>query len=102
MQQKASLARQRLYGISVASVLVLVFLIIYVLHRIKAQRRLAHAYQKLEEANLRLEEANQRLEEANRQLEQKNEQLMVASAAASLFLALTMALSSALQSMVPI
>ncbi len=82
MQQKASLARQRLYGISVASVLVLVFLIIYVLHRIKAQRRLAHAYQKLEEANLRLEEANQRLEEANRQLEQKNEQLTVANARA--------------------
>ena len=38
MQQKASLARQRLYGISVASVLVLVFLVIYVFHRIKAQR----------------------------------------------------------------
>ena len=82
MQQKASLARQRLYGISVASVLVLVFLVIYVFHRIKAQRRLAHAYQKLEEANLRLEEANQRLEEANRQLEQKNEQLTVANARA--------------------
>lgn len=82
MEQKATMARQRLYGISVASVLVLAFLIIYVIHRIKAQRRLAQAYQKLEEANLRLEEANQRLEEANRQLEQKNEQLTVANAQA--------------------
>ena len=66
----------------IIGMLVLVFLVIYVFHRIKAQRRLAHAYQKLEEANLRLEEANQRLEEANRQLEQKNEQLMVANARA--------------------
>ena len=75
MEQKSYMARQRLYGISLASFLILTFLIIYVVHRIRAQRRLAHAYQKLEEANLQLENANQ-------QLEQKNEQLMVANARA--------------------
>ena len=82
MAQKSYMARQRLYGISVASILVLTFLIIYVVHRIKAQRRLALAYGKLEEANQQLEHANQKLEHANQQLEQKNEQLVVANARA--------------------
>ena len=75
MEQKSYMARQRLYGISVASALILGFLVIYVVHRIRAQRRLAYAYQKLEEAN-------QQLESANQQLEQKNEQLTVANARA--------------------
>ena len=81
-QQQADLSRQRLFGISIASLLVLIFLVIYIYHRIKAQRRLAHAYQKLEIANEKLEKANEQLEKANEQLEQKNEQLTVANARA--------------------
>lgn len=81
-QQQADLSRQRLFGISIASLLVLIFLVIYIYHRIKAQRRLAHAYQKLEIANEKLEKANEQLEEANEQLEQKNELLTVANARA--------------------
>ena len=67
-QQQADLSRQRLYGISIASFLILAFLAIYTYHRNKAQKRLALAYQKLEEANT--------------QLEQKNEQLTIATARA--------------------
>ncbi len=81
-QQQADLSRQRLFGISIASLLVLIFLVIYIYHRIKAQRRLAHAYQKLEIANEKLEKANEQLEKANEQLEQKNELLTVANARA--------------------
>ena len=89
VQQRADLNRQRLFGISIASLLVLIFLVIYIYHRIKAQRRLAHAYQqleianeKLEKTNEQLEKANEKLEKANEQLEQKNEQLTVANARA--------------------
>ena len=74
-QQQADLSRQRLFGISIASLLILIFLGIYIYHRIMAQRRLAHAYQQLEIAN-------EQLEKANEQLEQKNEQLTVANARA--------------------
>ncbi len=88
-RQKADLNRQRMFGISVASMLVLIFLVIYIYHRIKAQRRLAAAYQQLEianaqleKANVQLEKANTQLELANEQLEQKNEQLTLANARA--------------------
>ena len=81
-QQQADLSRQRLFGISIASLLILIFLGIYIYHRIMAQRRLAHAYQQLEIANEQLEKANEQLEKANEQLEQKNEQLTVANARA--------------------
>jgi signal transduction histidine kinase len=77
----------------VVSILVFVFLAIYIYHRIKAQRRLAAAFHqleiantkledtntKLEDTNTKLEHANTKLELANTELEQKNEQLTVAN-----------------------
>jgi len=77
--QRADMSRQRTNSIMVVSLLVFVFLAIYIYHRIKAQRRLAVAYHKLEVANTQLEHANVKLEHANTQLEQKNEQLTIAN-----------------------
>ena len=84
--QRADMSRQRMISILVVSLLVFVFLAIYIYHRIKAQRRLSAAYHQLEVANTRLEDANRllehanaKLEHANTQLEQKNEQLSIAN-----------------------
>ena len=71
-QQQADLSRQRLYGISIASFLILAFLAIYTYHRIMAQRRLALAYQKLEEANSQLEQKNEQLTIANARAEESS------------------------------
>ncbi len=85
-EQQADMSRQRMRSILIVSLLVFAFLAIYIYHRIKAQRRLAHAYQqlelahhKLEAVNTQLEMANAQLETANAQLEQKNEELTVAN-----------------------
>ena len=98
--QRADMSRQRMISTIVVSILVFVFLAIYIYHRIKAQRRLAaafhqleiantkledtntkleHANTKLEDTNTKLEHANTKLELANTELEQKNEQLTVAN-----------------------
>ena len=92
-EQQADMSRQRMRSILIVSLLVFAFLAFYIYHRIKAQRRLAHAYQQLElahhkleavntqleMANTQLEKANTQLETANAQLEQKNEELTVAN-----------------------
>ena len=85
-EQQADMSRQRMRSILIVSLLVFAFLAIYIYHRTKAQRRLAHAYQqlelahhKLEAVNTQLETANTQLETANAQLEQKNEELTVAN-----------------------
>ena len=85
-EQQADMSRQRMRSILIVSLLVFAFLAFYIYHRIKAQRRLAHAYQqlelahhKLEAVNTQLETANTQLETANAQLEQKNEELTVAN-----------------------
>lgn len=71
-EQQADMSRQRMRSILIVSLLVFAFLAIYIYHRIKAQRRLAHAYQQLELAH-------HKLEVVNAQLEQKNEELTVAN-----------------------
>ena len=71
-EQQADMSRQRMWSILVVSLLVFAFLAFYIYHRIKAQRRLAHAYQQLEVAH-------HKLEVVNAQLEQKNEELTVAN-----------------------
>ena len=78
-EQQADMSRQRMRSILIVSLLVFAFLAIYIYHRIKAQRRLAHAYQQLELAHHKLEAVNTQLETANAQLEQKNEELTVAN-----------------------
>ena len=81
-EQQADMSRQRMRSILIVSLLVFAFLAIYIYHRIKAQRRLAHAYQQLELAHHKLEAVNTQLEMANAQLETKNEELTVANARA--------------------
>lgn len=78
-EQQADMSRQRMRSILIVSLLVFAFLAIYIYHRIKAQRRLAQAYQQLELAHHKLEAVNTQLETANAQLEQKNEELTVAN-----------------------
>ena len=78
-EQQADMSRQRMRSILIVSLLVFAFLAIYIYHRIKAQRRLAHAYQQLELAHHKLEAVNTQLETTNAQLEQKNEELTVAN-----------------------
>lgn len=78
-EQQADMSRQRMWSILIVSLLVFAFLAIYIYHHIKAQRRLAHAYQQLELAHHKLEAVNTQLETANAQLEQKNEELTVAN-----------------------
>ena len=78
-EQQADMSRQRMRSILIVSLLVFAFLAFYIYHRIKAQRRLAHAYQQLELAHHKLEAVNTQLETANAQLEQKNEELTVAN-----------------------
>ena len=78
-EQQADMSRQRMRSILIVSLLVFAFLAFYIYHRIKAQRRLAQAYQQLELAHHKLEAVNTQLETANAQLEQKNEELTVAN-----------------------
>ena len=84
--QRADMAKQRTKYILLLSFIIVAALAFLIYHRMKAQRRLAHAYQqlevahhKLEAVNTQLETANTQLETANAQLEQKNEQLTVAN-----------------------
>ena len=79
-EQQADMSRQRMRSILIVSLLVFAFLAIYIYHRIKAQRRLAHAYQQLELAHHKLEAVNTQLEMANTQLEKTNTQLETANA----------------------
>ena len=77
--QRADMSRQRMISTIVVSILVFVFLAIYIYHRIKAQRRLTAAFHQLEIANTKLEDTNTKLEHANTELEKKNEELTVAN-----------------------
>ena len=82
VQQQAKLARIKWISTMVALVLLSISLIVYILLRRKAQRRLAEAYRKLEEANRKLEEGNAKLSAANDKLQTLNSQLVAATAKA--------------------
>ena len=56
-QQQANLSRQRLLATGIALVLIIVFFIVYTLHRRSATQRLAAAHEKLQVAYNQLEEA---------------------------------------------
>lgn len=64
-QQKAELSQERLWGMGIALVLLIIFFIIYVWYRRKAQNRLKIAHEKLQKAYDQLEEtttAKERIE----------------------------------------
>lgn len=71
-RQKADLNRQRLFGISVASMLILIFLVIYIYHRIKAQRKLAAKNAQLSTLNDQLSTLNSQLVIANARAEESS------------------------------
>ncbi len=61
-RQQADLSQQRLISTGIALVLLIIFFVIYTLHKRKAQHRLAAAHQKLEEAHSKLKIAYDQLE----------------------------------------
>ena len=68
VQQQAEMARMRWISTMIALILLTIFFTIYTLHRRKAQRHLAAAYQKLEEGNAKLSALNTQLSTLNAQL----------------------------------
>ena len=69
-QQKADLTRLQFIAIGVSLLLVIIFLVVYTLHRRAATKRLAAAHQSLEDAHQRLEDAHDRLQHAYDRLEE--------------------------------
>jgi serine phosphatase RsbU (regulator of sigma subunit) len=77
-QQQANLNKQRLISTGVAMVLIIVFFIIYTLHRRAATHRLAVAHNKLEEAHQKLKVAYDQLEETTAAKERIESELRIA------------------------
>ncbi len=77
-QQQANLNKQRLISTGVAMVLIIVFFIIYTLHRRAATHRLAAAHSKLEEAHQKLKAAYDQLEETTAAKERIESELRIA------------------------
>ena len=77
-QQQADLIQQRLISTGVALVLVIVFFVIYTLHRRAATQRLAAAHNKLEEAHQKLQTAYDQLEETTAAKERIESELRIA------------------------
>ena len=69
-QQKADLTRLQFIAIGVSLLLVIIFLVVYTLHRRAATKRLTAAHQKLEDAHQRLEDAHEKLQHAYDRLEE--------------------------------
>lgn len=76
--QQAKLNKQRLISTGVALVLVIIFFIIYTLHRRRATHRLAAAHNKLEEAHQKLKVAYDQLEETTAAKERIESELRIA------------------------
>lgn len=76
--QQAKLNKQRLISTGVALVLVIVFFIVYTLHRRRATHRLAAAHNKLEEAHQKLKVAYDQLEETTAAKERIESELRIA------------------------
>ena len=68
-EREMELSRQRLYSTGAALILLIIFFLIYTLHKRKAAQRLAAAHQKLEKTHGKLEEAHGKLQTAYDQLE---------------------------------
>ena len=77
-QQQAAISKQRLVSTGVALVLVIVFFVIYTLHRRQATHRLATAHNKLEEAHQQLKTAYDQLEETTAAKERIESELRIA------------------------
>lgn len=77
-QQQANLNKQRLISTGVAMVLIIVFFIVYTLHRRAATHRLAVAHNKLEEAHQKLKVAYDQLEETTAAKERIESELRIA------------------------
>ncbi len=77
-RQQADLSQQRLISTGVALVLLIIFFIIYTLHKRKAQHHLAAAHQKLEEAHNKLKTAYDQLETTTKAKERIESELRIA------------------------
>ena len=77
-KQQAALSQQRLISTGVALVLVVVFFVVYTLHRRAATHRLAAAHNKLEEAHRQLKTAYDQLEETTAAKERIESELRIA------------------------
>ena len=76
--KQAELNRQRLIGTGVSLILVIIFFVIYTLHKRKSTHRLAAAHQKLEEAHAKLKTAYDKLEETTAAKERIESELRIA------------------------
>ena len=77
-QHQADLTQQRLVSTGVALVLIIIFFIVYTLHKRNATHRLAVAHQKLEEAHGKLQTAYDQLEETTAAKERIESELRIA------------------------
>ena len=77
-RQQADLIRQRLIGTGIALVLLIVFFMVYTLHKRQAQQRLAAAHEKLEDAHAKLQTAYDQLEETTAAKERIESEVRIA------------------------
>lgn len=77
-QQEMELTRQRLWSMGIALVLLMMFFVIYTLHKRKASRKLAVAHEHLEEAHAKLKTAYDQLEETTQIKERIQSELRIA------------------------
>ncbi len=77
-RQQADMSKQRLISTGVAMVLIIIFFIVYTLHRRRATHRLAAAHNKLEEAHQKLKVAYDKLEETTAAKERIESELRIA------------------------
>lgn len=77
-RHQANLTQQRLVSTGIALVLIIIFFIVYTLHKRNATHRLAAAHQKLEEAHGKLQSAYDKLEETTTAKERIESELRIA------------------------
>ena len=77
-QHKANLTRLQFIAVGVALLLIIIFLVVYTLHRRAATKRLTAAHQKLEDAHEKLKHAYDRLEETTAAKERIESELRIA------------------------
>ena len=77
-RHQADLTHQRFVSTGIAMVLIIIFFVIYTLHKRNATRRLAAAHQKLEEAHGKLQTAYDKLEETTTAKERIESELRIA------------------------
>ena len=77
-RHQANLTQQRLVSTGVAFVLIVIFFVVYTLHKRSSTKRLAAAHQKLEEAHSKLQTAYDKLEETTAAKERIESELRIA------------------------